>query len=126
MVFLSSREKIDLVTEDYYPKELKYEKQIEKQKNTLALPRKVSVDIAESLVLVFPEIGGDASDIKGEIWIYRPSDKAFDKREVIRLDSAFHQEFDISEFPAGKYEIILDWNCNDVEYYQKEIVFFSK
>ena len=126
LVFLSTREKIDLVTEDYYPKELKYEKQIEKQKNTQKLPRKVSVNLAESLVIEFPEITEDASNIHGEIWLYRPSDKAFDKKEIIRLDSLFRQEFEISKYPAGKYEIILEWNCNNTEYYQKEILFFSR
>jgi hypothetical protein len=126
LVYLSSKEKIDLVTDDYYPKELRYEEQIIRQKNTQNLSRKVSVTMERSLKLEFPDITAEASDIKGEIWLYRPSDKIHDRREVIRLDTIFRQEIELQNLPEGKYEVILEWNCNNTEYYQKEILYLSR
>ena len=123
LVFLSSREKIDLVTEDYYPRELVYEKQIEKQKNTQKLNEKVFVFVTDTIIFQFPDISKDPFSIEGEILFYRPSDRAFDRKEILRLDSLYRQEFRAADFPSGKYEVILEWECDGIEYLQKEILF---
>lgn len=126
LVYLSSRIKVDLVTEEYYPKELVYQEQIEKQKNTRNLIEKVSVNLADLMVFQFPAISADPSDIAGEILFYRPSDRALDRSEIIKLDTFYRQYFIISEFQTGKYDIIIEWNCENIEYMQKEIVLKPK
>jgi hypothetical protein len=123
LVFLSSRERIDLITEDYYPKGLKYDLQIEKIKNTNSLDKKLWIEIRDSLIISFPQIVRSPDSIEGEIWIYSAADKFADKKLKIELNESFYQAIDLKQFHLAKYEIIVDWKANGKEYYQNEPFF---
>lgn len=126
LVYLSYQQKIDLVTEEYYPKELVYEDQISKIKNSNALAEKISIERKnDSLLLTFPKIAVTADSIKGEIWFYFPSDKAEDKKMKIEPSENFIQSINLSNFKAGKYEIIFDWRVEQTKYFQKELFLFQ-
>ena len=43
LVYQCSQQQVDLVTDKYYEKELKYQEQIDQEKNTLALSGKLTV-----------------------------------------------------------------------------------
>ena len=53
LVFQSSKQKIDLVTEDYYEQEIKYQERIEQMKRANALSEKVRVNIGEGTIDIF-------------------------------------------------------------------------
>lgn len=123
LVFLSSRERIDLITEDYYPKGLAYDQQMEKIKNTNSLEKKVLVEISDSLYISFPRIVDFPDSIRGEIWIYSAADKYEDKKLKIDLNASFYQAIELQQFNLAKYEIIVDWKAEGKEYFQKEPFF---
>ena len=52
MVYKSSTQKIDLVTTDYYAKELKYQERIDAVKRTTALSGKVRYEVKENTILL--------------------------------------------------------------------------
>ena len=122
LVYLSTKQKIDLVTDDYYPRELVYEKQIQKQRNTQSLDQKILMTISDTITFHFPELSNHPSEIKGKILFYRPSDRTLDREEPVILDSAFKQKYPASLLKQGKFEVIIEWEYNQVEYLQKEIV----
>ncbi|MCU4173507.1 FixH family protein [Carboxylicivirga sp. N1Y90] len=119
LVFITTRERIDMVTEEYYPKELKYQDQISKIINYQALAKKVEVSSDNDLVISFPEITGSADGIEGEVHIYRPSNKALDIERTVALDSAFSMSIAKKHFKAGKYELMIEWQANEVAYFTK-------
>ena len=123
LVILSSRERIDLITEDYYPRGLTYEQQIEKMRNTNSLSRKVLIELRDSLVLRFPSITDYPDSIQGEIWIYSAADKYADRKLEIHLNGSFSQSVDIRGLSLAKYEIIIDWKASGKEYLQKELFY---
>ena len=123
LVVLSVRERIDLISEDYYPKGISYEKQIEKIKNTNALDKKISVTVHDSLFIQFPRIVDTPDSIRGEIWIYYVADKYADKVYDINLNDSFYQAIDLNELPMTKYDILIDWEANMKQYFQKEQFF---
>lgn len=126
LVALSAREKIDLVTEEYYPRELKYELEIEKLKNTRSLNKGIEIkQFPDSIIMHFPPIADLPEKIEGEILFYFPSDKYGDRTEAVQLDSKFCQKFKPQDFKPGKYEIIIDWKLEGKEYLQKELIFIS-
>lgn len=124
LVFLSSKERIDLVTEEYYPKTLEFEQEIQKRKNTNALNNKVSITFGDSLYVNFPDNITQVKQVEGEIWFYRPSDKDKDLKAKIVLNDSLYMPFSLKEFETGKYEVIIDWTYDGKAYLTKEILVF--
>ncbi len=68
----------DLVTEDYYEKELKYQEKIDASLNAKNLGEKLAFDkTADGLIINFPKkLKGET--LAGKVFLYRPSDKQLD------------------------------------------------
>ncbi|WP_417886588.1 FixH family protein [Zunongwangia sp.] len=78
IVRMSTEKKFDhdLVTEDYYGKELHFQQEIEAEKNLKLFSGEIKTQrIPEGWEIVFPD---GADNIKGEITFYRPSNKKLD------------------------------------------------
>ena len=93
VVWFAMTQEVNLVTEDYYKKELAYEEQITRLKNTKTLENKPSFGLSKDkklVVLSFPE--GLVPE-KGEILLYRPSDFTQDRRFKLGLDENLQQGF---------------------------------
>ncbi|WP_439185458.1 FixH family protein [Carboxylicivirga taeanensis] len=123
LVFIVTNERIDMVTEDYYPKELKYDDQIEKLKNYHALSKKVEVSLGESLLIQFPDDIADANAISGLVHLYRPSDKDLDIEQEIKLNAAYQMRITKDALRGGKYELIIEWQANGQPYLTKQAIF---
>lgn len=125
LVFISTNERIDMVTEDYYPKELKYDDQIEKIKNYNALTKKVEITLEESLLIQFPDDMANADAISGLVHLYRPSDKDLDIEKEIKLDEAYRMTISKQDLKSGKYELIIEWQANGQPYLTKQAVYID-
>jgi hypothetical protein len=127
LVILSSKENIDLVTEEYYPRELVFDQQIDKLKNTRDLQQKVIIEeTADSILIRFPCTVANADWVEGEIWFYYAANKQADKKITIELNDAYIQKFALTEFTRGKCEIIIDWTDGKLGYMQQEILFLNE
>ncbi|HSG68618.1 MAG TPA: FixH family protein [Bacteroidales bacterium] len=121
-VLFTTTHKINLVEEDYYPKELNYDSQMEKQANTDALVEKISFIKGDSAVLIaFPQSFA-GKEVEGSILVYRPSDYAKDKLYPIRLDTAGQQFIPTGNLLPGKYIFKVDWVCDGVKYFQEQVI----
>lgn len=124
-VGFSTTQKINLVSKDYYPKEVEYQKQIDKLKNTKKLRESILISQKDGkLQFQFPE--DMHSDVSGEIVFYRPADYEFDLKYTIQLDSNGFQEIESDELLKGKYTIKIDWTHNQIGYYMEEGIYLSK
>jgi hypothetical protein len=88
LVFKSSSQKMDLVTTDYYAKELKYQEKIDAMKNVHQLSDTVKYEMNEGkLTIVFPkDFAG--KKITGDVLLYCPSDE----------DKDVTQNFSVQDF----------------------------
>lgn len=79
IVIRSAQESVDLVSEDYYNEELKYQDVIDAEINTLPFKDSIRIEqIAQTIEMEFPdEIIVDA---EGEIYFFRPNDIKLDKK----------------------------------------------
>ena len=123
LVFITTREKIDMVTEDYYPKELKYDEQIAKIKNYNALSKKVVIKKEKDILIQFPDNIADANQISGLVHLYRPSDKSLDVEKDIKLSSDYIMTLSSDKLIGGKYELIIEWEANSQPYLTKEALY---
>lgn len=109
----------DVITKDYYHKELNYEMEIQKQKNTNLLSQKVQLLQSNNIInIIFPE-EFNPSSIKGTILFYCASKNDKDLLYKIEVDSNNVQQFNKSSFSEKRYEIKIDWASDSVNYYQE-------
>jgi len=113
----------DLVEDDYYPKELEYEQQIQKQENLNQLNEEIVVrKEGEFMYLKFPTIQNE-DEIKGQILVYRPSDSRLDQTHFIKLDSLNEHPLNTSKFLSGKYILKIGWTYQEKAFYQEITIF---
>lgn len=110
----------DLVVEDYYEQEIKYQDQINRLERTKNLPEQLQIKLLGKVIeFKFPSIFNSAS-ISGTINFYKPSDDLLDKVQIIELNEENKTYTDIKQLSAGLWRIKVDWNVDSVEYYNEE------
>lgn len=123
MVMLSGKQKIDLVTEDYYEQEIKYQERIDQAGRSAALSEKLLVALkGNSLEIRFPsEFAGKS--ISGKALLYYPADVKKDfTSDISTTDTRFRLE--IPEHGSGLHILKLSWESGGITYYNEEQVFF--
>ena len=111
----------DLVTEDYYAEELKYQNDINKLNNAKRLSKNVIYKKTEyGLTIVFPS-NIDYKKITGKLFLYRPSNKQLDFETTISLSNS-HLLIPDSRLVDGRWNIKVDWQYNGNSYLFKESI----
>ncbi|MEI8049377.1 MAG: FixH family protein [Bacteroidota bacterium] len=122
VIYKSFQQRNDLVSEEYYPQGLEYQKQIDRFANVNALSAKIQINQdAQGLVISYPE-DLKGKEIKGEIVFFRPSDETADLRDSIRIDTTLIQRIPVQKMIAGKYIAKFFWKMEGKEY-ASEITF---
>ena len=117
-VVLSTRDPAsnhDLVTEDYYKQELKYQEELDASRNLEQFGSGVRASITEQgLRIEFPE-SMDPEKIKGTVSLYRPSNKQLDFETPIQVSN---QQMLIpkSRLLDGRWDIRVYWTYEGTPY----------
>lgn len=111
----------DLVTDSYYEQELQYQSEIDKQRNAQKLVENISVTQTNlGVEITFPETF-DIQNIKGKVFLYRPSNKQFDFEIPISLSNHTLLIPD-NRLLDGRWNLTVDWSYDKEEYlYKKEL-----
>ncbi len=113
--------KIDLVSEDYYQKEINFEEDISSAKNWKHLEKEVEFQSNEQhLIVTLPEI--DQVD-EFELFFTRPDDKKQDLTFKINGTKTFI--IDKSKFKKGQYDYRLECK-NDQKVFLKKGTYYVK
>lgn len=113
----------DLVTEEYYQKELDFQQRIDAEKNAKQLKQNIKVKkTAEGLEILFPEVFVP-QNIQGSIFLYRPSNKQLDFEIPISISKSYLLMPD-KRLLGGRWNIEINWQYNNTNYfYEKEITY---
>lgn len=122
MVYLSTREEIELVTPDYYAKELDFQQQIDKinRANQLREPVKWKVNNRQVHITFPKQI--TANGVKANTEFYRPNDKRLDFSVECQPDSNGVCVISSDRFYPGIYKMGLNWESNGVTYYNEGVI----
>ena len=116
LVYLSFKQDFDLVTEDYYAEEIKYQETIDSKARADALETNLQAIIeSKKLVVLFPQ--SDAK-VNGNIKCFRPSDKTKDFEVEVKVDDGKFS-IPIEKFISGKYLLKVDWSSRNENYYKE-------
>jgi len=123
LVYKANNERFDLVTPNYYDAELRFQNVIDEKQRVAelsALPQ-----ISHSINSVTIQLPNEflSKEVKGELYLYRPSDASKDIRKSFTAFKSFVQlkwDKDLS----GAYEVKLSWQADGKTYYHEQRIFF--
>ncbi len=122
LVYKSTTQKFDMVTTDYYAKELKYQDKLDAIKRVNALATSIQIELKDQQLKVnFPAAFAN-KNINGNVLLYCPSDENKDFKQNFSNSNA---AVNIS-LPAGikgAYEIQISWQTDGRDYYFEKTIF---
>ncbi len=109
----------DLVTKEYYKKELGYQQEIDASENAARMGAKLNIEKSdEGIHIGFPE-KFDPKKIEGTVSLYRPSNKHLDVNFPISL-SKTHLLIPDNRLVDGRWDIIVSWSYEGNAFLHKE------
>lgn len=122
MVTLCMRQNIELVSDDYYERELVFQDRINEMNNANALPEKIThTQLPDGIQIQFPALFKNKT-VSGEILFFRPSDKSKDHSSPIQLNGEAQQLIPAQFLSKGMYKMKIGWTADAVSYFTEEII----
>jgi nitrogen fixation protein FixH len=118
LVVLSARTPSELVSADYYDRELRYQDDIDRRARTQALKGQVRVAYdadRRQLTLALPAVHA-ARRAEGEIHLYRPSAAGLDRRVTLEVDSRGQQTLDAATLSDGLWRVRVTWRVGGEDF----------
>jgi nitrogen fixation protein FixH len=109
----------NLVSENYYDLDLKYQKRMDAKNNLAAYPNKVILQQnsdGKTIDLMFKNI---ESTVNGKIKFYRPSDNTRDFDVDLKLDEIGKISLSTENMQSGRWILIIDWTEGDTPFYKE-------
>jgi hypothetical protein len=120
MVYRSMTKNIDLVSDNYYEKELKYQDQINKINNTNSLKDGLKISSTGNAVIIsYPE---GKNKISGEVTFYKPSDAGSDFKAIIEPGTDMKQVINTEKLTKGLWKVQINWAMDGKDYFNEEKV----
>ncbi|MFA4923125.1 MAG: FixH family protein [Ignavibacteriaceae bacterium] len=125
VIIFAFGQKVDLVTPNYYEKELKYQDEIDAQQKTLQLSENVTVAYQPQILSLQLPKKFYGKEISGNIFLYRPSDSSKDVKVVLQLDSTGKQVISAKQLVKGLWKVQIKWSFQNVSYSDEKSIFIN-
>jgi nitrogen fixation protein FixH len=119
-VVIAATHRDNLVSENYYEQELKYQDQIDGKARAAAAGASVAYVAAAGQVVIQLPAGQIAAKPTGKIEFYRPSAQTLDCGFDLAPTSDGSQVLDISQLAAGAWTVHVRWNAGGQNYFLEQ------
>ena len=112
------RQREDLVSADYYEREVRYQSQLDSMNRSHAVATKTVVTFEpaqQTIIITLPE--ARVSGATGSVHLYRPSDARLDRELPLTLTADGTQKVDTRQLADGLWKVRVKWNVNGHAYY---------
>jgi len=114
----------DLVVEEYYKHDLHFHDEMKRIQNAHDLQQKPTVAFnSEGVKVVFPATF-DADKIKGNVLLYRASNKKFDFNTPIALNNSALL-IPKNKLIKGQWNVNMEWQYEGKKYLTKEVIYVN-
>jgi hypothetical protein len=121
LVVFSFSQKVDLVSPDYYARELNFESEIIKMKNEAALVEKPKVSLSnDQLLISFPAAFKDKK-ITGSVLVYKPSNANEDYTQAIDCIKG-EVKIATQNFSSGMRKVKITWKADSLYYLTESVI----
>lgn len=111
-------QKQDLVAENYYEKEVRFQEQLDRQQRTQALAKETVVQFnaaTRTILVALPD--AQAREVKGQIHFYRPANARLDQTVPLSTDPTGRQAVDARSLAAGLWKVRVEWSASGQDFY---------
>lgn len=124
LVLFSTLHRMELVSEDYYEREIGFQAQLDRVNRTRSLRRAVTVNYrpAQNSILVQFPLEQVERHAEGTIHLYRPSEARLDQEIAIDYGVDGRQVLHTDSLRAGLWRIRILWTQDDQEYFYDQSV----
>ncbi|REA60644.1 hypothetical protein DSL64_13970 [Dyadobacter luteus] len=121
LVSMSTNQKIDLVTSQYYEEETKFQEKINKTNRANALEKPLVWELKEEgLSITYPDNTID-QQLSGTIKLYCPANEKNDRSFDV-IASGHQQLIPASKIPVGRYRLQIDWKNGTETYWNEDVI----
>jgi hypothetical protein len=125
LVGMSASQKIDLVTDQYYEDELRFQDKINKINLAKTLTDPLTWQVEEQGIKIhYPKEFSD-NTLTGNIKLYCPSDNTKDRTFIIKSQNG-NQLIAASDLESGRYYLQIDWKNDKKAYWNEGVVVITK
>lgn len=124
LVYKCFNYKVDLVSKDYYAKELAFQDKIDASLREAHSNSTINYTTTKNGILFFVDSSLATKKINGTITFYRPSNSALDIVKPIQFNAG-KQIIPFTGFKKGHYKIQLDYTIDDLTYYKEHNLEFN-
>jgi hypothetical protein len=124
LVVMACSQKVELVSPDYYEKEIKYQAQIDRVERTSreANQAAIAYDAARHNITICLPPGQAQGSVKGTVELYRPSAAGMDRSVRLDPDARGVQRLDASVLAPGLWKVRVSWTFEKRNYYLEQKV----
>src|SRR5262249_55641874 len=115
---MPSIKKMDLVRNDYYEEEIRYQTQLDRMNQTTAIREHVGIayePASQTITIRLPSTRA-LKAITGTVHLYRPSNASRDRTVPLAVDSQGQQQIDASRLDPGLWKVRIRWKADEHEY----------
>lgn len=112
----------DLVSENYYEQEIKYQDQIDVLKRSSELDKSISLSFSGNAVILKTDY---SKKLEGEIHFYRTSNAAKDFVIPFNADGPGEQNIPASNLEKGLWRVKLNLNDGKEKYFVEKSIFID-
>ncbi len=112
------RQREDLVSEDYYEREVRFQSHLDSMNRSQALATQTVVTFEpaqQAIVITVP--AAQSLGATGSIHLYRPSDARLDHDLPLTLNAEGIQRLDSKKLSEGLWKVRVQWSANGQEYF---------
>lgn len=122
----SLRQREDLVSADYYEREVRYQAQLDTLNRSQAIAGTTVVTFEpaqQTIVITLPPT--QTQGATGSIHLYRPSDARLDRELPLALTANGTQRLDAKPLRDGLWKVRVKWNANGQDYFLDQPVIIT-
>ncbi len=126
MVGIAMKQSNEMIDDNYYEKELKFQDKIDASKNLSAVAEKLRITDSGNLVVLQLPATTVASNTVGTIECIRSAEQKRDVKLKINLDDKGRQLLPKALFVNGIYQLRIDWVTNGTSYFHQQVLTITK
>jgi hypothetical protein len=126
MVGVAMKQTNEMMDDNYYEKELKFQDKIDASKNLSAVVEKLSITDSGNIIVLQLPAATVASNTVGTIECIRTSEQKRDVKLRFKLDENGRQILPKALFVNGIYQLRLDWTTNGTTYFHSQKLIITK
>ena len=124
LVFMCFRQKVELVSKDYYAQEIAFQDKINAVNNEKSLIGSINHSVNGNEVILTIDSTLLSNDFEGTIVFFRPSDSSKDVKLKMNFNN-YTQIINGSSLIHGAYKLQLTWVTNHTKYFKEDVIFIN-